>query len=367
MNLLTSGGLGGIETLCRELAKNTTYDDIYVFVFGGGVVYDQMRENGNAVYCLDDSKKITVSKYRKLVELAKDVDIIVVHHGDVFLHTYFLLLKKKYPKKKYVYTAHSCFSNIINNKKPKYKLLIMKYVMGKAISKSDKFISVSKAGLESYKCVFTIPSPKAEIVYNGIGRAFFESPVEKKRAEVIRILYVGRLVSIKGIHLLIESLVNLTKKHNVFLKIVGDGSQLNELKELVNKKNISSYVAFEGAKDNVIPYLKEADIFVYPSTCQEILGISIIEAMSMGNICVANRVGGIPEIISDGVNGFLTEEISSSGVEKAIERAINALSESPEMIDRAIETAQKFSIVNTASELQKIYSRLICDDSMRNI
>ena len=45
-------------------------------------------------------------------------------------------------------------------------------------------------------------------------------------------------------------------------------------------------------------YLKTADIFVYPSICEEVFGISLVEAMSYGVPCVANEVGGIPEILA---------------------------------------------------------------------
>ena len=83
--------------------------------------------------------------------------------------------------------------------------------------------------------------------------------------------------------------------------------------------------------------------------------------MSMGNICIANRVGGIPEIIENGVNGFLTEDSSAQGIQDALEKAIKALRENRGIIEKAQETAKSFSIEKTANELQRVYSTLVSE------
>lgn len=70
-------------------------------------------------------------------------------------------------------------------------------------------------------------------------------------------------------------------------------------------------------------YLSNADIFIYPSTCQEVFGISLVEALSYGVPCVANCLGGIPEIIQDGYNGILTEETSVRGLMIAIKKLLD--------------------------------------------
>ncbi len=364
VNLLTSGGLGGIETLCREVAQNSTYDDSYIFVFKGGDIYRQMKENGNRVFCLEGTKKLSLKKYRKLVELTRDADVIVIHHKDIFLQIYFLLLKKRYQKKKFVYTAHSCFSYDMDSpEKLSVKVALMRRMMRKAIMAADQFVAVSRTGLESYKGFIPMDGRRTAVVYNGISRKFLDDSFEKKptAGSTINLLYVGRLVSVKGVRLLIESLAEISKRHNVSLKIVGDGAERAELEQLAKDEGLSGVVSFEGSKTDVIDYYRESDIFVYPSVWQEVFGISIVEAMSMGNICIANRVGGIPEIISDGVNGFLTDEPSAKGIEKAIERAISALRNDRTIINKAIETANSFSIMKTVSELQKVYSSLLAD------
>ncbi len=364
VNLLTAGGLGGIETLCREIAQNSTYEDSYIFLFKGGVIYEQMKEAGNRVFCLEGTGKLSLEKYKKLVELTKDADVIVVHHKDIFLQTYYLLLRKKYPEKKFVYTAHSCFSKDMDSpNKSSLKVSMMRFFMKKAILAADQFVAVSKAGLNSYDGFVDMSGRRTAVVYNGISRRFFEETEVQKQSpdDRVNLLYVGRLVSVKGVRLLLESMAGIVKRHDVFLKIVGDGPQRSELEEFAAEKGLSDVVSFEGSKTEVINYFKESDIFIYPSVWQEVFGISIVEAMSMGNICIANRVGGIPEIINDGVNGFLTDEATSKGIERALEKAIAALHDDEHIAKEARKTAQSFSIDKTVAELQKVYSNLITD------
>lgn len=83
--------------------------------------------------------------------------------------------------------------------------------------------------------------------------------------------------------------------------------------------------------------------------------------MSYGVPCVANRVGGIPEIIDDGVNGFITNEKSEKGVCDAIERffAMRNSGSIELMKDACEKTAERFSIQATVEHLKDTYEALL--------
>ena len=86
LNLLTSGGLGGIEILNYDLGKYSSEDNGFAFLFGTGLTYDRMRNNGFEVYDLSGyHPKFSLKRYRKLAEIANGYDIITVHHGDPYL------------------------------------------------------------------------------------------------------------------------------------------------------------------------------------------------------------------------------------------------------------------------------------------
>lgn len=82
LHLLTSGGIGGIETLSKDIATYSTYDNSFCFLFGEGIIYDQMKEEGRNVYSLYNGSKLSYSKLHELEIIAKFCDIIVVHHDE---------------------------------------------------------------------------------------------------------------------------------------------------------------------------------------------------------------------------------------------------------------------------------------------
>lgn len=365
LNLLAAGNIGGIEILCKDIGALAPYDNLFCFVSDEGPIYEQMKQMKLNVESLAGRPKLSMFKLRKLIELAKTYDIIVVHHGEPFIRFYYCCLKKIYPSKKYVMTAHSCFEK----QSIYYDCGLIKTSLGRKILKAtikstDTYIFVSKAGMESYMREFDIiPKERSFVVYNGVGTDKLERGKrnEHKTGQDIKLLYVGRLVKVKGINLLIEAVSELKKRYNIRLTVVGDGPEREPLEKQADEFGISDIVSFVGKKTDVMPYLEDADIFVYPSVWEEVFGISIVEAMAFGLITVANRVGGIPEIIQDGVNGFLTDEKSANGIVNAIKKAITVLEKDAEETVRteAKKTAEKFSIKETIKMLQGVLEKTL--------
>lgn len=88
------------------------------------------------------------------------------------------------------------------------------------------------------------------------------------------------------------------------LFLVGDGELLPDVKRQVEGSGLSAHVTFTGAVSDVWPFLDRAHVFCLPST-YESLGIAVLEAMAAGLPVVATRVGGIPELVDEGVTGIL--------------------------------------------------------------
>lgn len=362
LNLLTSGSIGGIESLCRDIGMISYFDNGYCFLFEGGVIYEQMNAKGLTTYCLkDEGGKLSIKKWKKLLEIANNYDIIVVHHGDPFLKLYFYLLTKKI-EKKFVTVVHSCYEKKYFYPNSVLKRWLAKSMYQISMLKSDRILFVSEAGKKSYEKIFRIPQEKSLVVYNGVGIDKLEKGKNLliSKPENYNVTYIGRLDRVKGVDLLIDSVAKLAKKNPMHLSIIGDGSIRMELEKQVRSLGIQSIVTFYGKVSNVVPFLESADIFVYPSVWQEVFGISVIEAMAFGKLCIANRVGGLTEIINDGINGFLTDEVSVEGISRAIERGIKSYQENTfENISKeAKKTAEKFSIMNTTERLYQIYKEL---------
>lgn len=364
VHLLTSGNIGGIEVLCKDIGICADYKNAFCFLFGKGLTYEQMKASCCEVYDFSQYQKVSVRRLKLLIEIAKTGDVIIVHHDDPYLELYYLILQKVLPHKKYISMVHHCYEPEMDKKNVGFlKLILKRNIQRKMFQFSDKLIFVSKAGYKSYLQYYLIDESKVEIIYNGIDEKKINHgrSIKKKINRSLYLLYVGRLVELKGVDDLITAFYKISSQYDLILNIVGDGKQRFYLEEMVKKYGIDNKVKFWGFKQNVTPFLEDADVFVYPSKT-EIFGISLVEAMAYQCICVANNIGGIPEIISNEKNGLLNLSNTTEGLTVKIEQAIRICSDpirKEKMRESAQKTAAQFCVSNTISELGKLCSHLL--------
>lgn len=368
LNLLQSGTVGGIEKLCKDIAGIADYNNAFVFLFYEGLIYDEMKAMGADVHSLAQygEKKINKDRLDALKKLAEPYDIIMVHHSALAVQMCYVYLKKEYPNKKFVFVAHSCFDKRYNYDiyTNPIKRLSRKYYLKKALDVSDKIIFVSEAGKRSYDAHFRIPQDKMIVVYNGI---VFPDPasyvlVPREDGAPYRMTYIGRLTEVKGVQNFLRTIPMLREKGFLCeVWICGDGDYRNTLESLAKELQIEELVSFEGVQRDIQRYLCKTDVFLYPSICEEVFGISIVEALSYGVPCVAYRVGGIPEILSDNQNGMIADELTVESLCEAIERLLVVYqSKQIEEIKRCcLKTAERFTIQNTVKQLKQCCKNLL--------
>ena len=122
----------------------------------------------------------------------------------------------------------------------------------------------------------------------------------------------------KGVLYLVQSASSLlrSRKDLVFL-LVGNGKQEGELKKLCINLKVEKSVVFTGERSDIPEILSIIDVFVLPSI-REGLGLSILEAMACGKPVIATDVGGIPEVVKDGVSGILVPPKDPEALKDAI-------------------------------------------------
>jgi glycosyltransferase involved in cell wall biosynthesis len=179
----------------------------------------------------------------------------------------------------------------------------------------------------------------------------------KKREKLKPILIVTRtLDEVYNIPLSIMAFKDLKKVvPDAKLKIVGDGKLKNEILELVKKENIDD-IEFIGRVPNskIGEILNTADIFINPSN-KDNMPLSLFEALACGLPVISTNVGGIPDYIIDGINGFLIEPNNKEQLTNKILYVLNNQDEVQKIIDNGYQTFEKLTLRNLKSEYLKLY------------
>jgi glycosyltransferase involved in cell wall biosynthesis len=177
------------------------------------------------------------------------------------------------------------------------------------------------------------------------------------------VLFIGRVQRHKGPEVLIRAFRRLPDP-TLRLHIAGAGPALETCRALAaGDARIQLYGFVQGELRQAL--LQNADCMVLPSLWPENYPVSIQEAFQYGPIVVASRVGGIPEMVRDGVNGLLVEPGDEAGIASAIER----LRRSPELSSRlrasALETTRFYDMAYHIAHLTAAYQRLIVTERTR--
>ncbi|MEW6171997.1 MAG: glycosyltransferase [Bacillota bacterium] len=173
---------------------------------------------------------------------------------------------------------------------------------------------------------------------------FLNAPPEPTTSDV---LFAGVLTPLKGIHVLIDAFTRITENLPATqLWIVGRDENREyamELREKVAAFGLADRIHFTGevAQQELARYMARCRVFVLPSK-SEALGRVILEAMAAGKPVIASEVGGIPEMVQDGVTGFLVPPGDPDALADRLYRLLSHPEEAEEMGKRAKVFAEKF-------------------------
>ena len=295
---------GGAEIMCENLTlalKNAGQEVFAVSLYHDRTpIARRMEEAGIRIVYLDKKLGLDLSMVPKLIEIIRRERPDVVHtHLDVI--KYAVLAAKLAGVKKCVHTVHSLADREAEGR-------VQKIINGFYFRRGWSLpVALTPEVRNSVAEFYGLPLSRVSVIYNGIDLSRCVPKTTYETGETVTILHVGRFDVPKNHPGLLEAFRLLLETHpECRLRLVGDGELRPDMEKLAREKGIADFVEFCGMQSNVYPYLHDADIFTLPSI-YEGNPMTIIEAMGTGLPIVASRVGGIPDMISDGESGLLVE------------------------------------------------------------
>jgi len=294
-----------------------------------------------------------ITLFQALVSLvfkSPGYDILHIHAAsDVsFLRkTLFIWIGKAF-NKKVILHMHGGDFDIYYRKSP---ALLKRYIK-RALMSCDKIIVLS----EYWKTFFqyALPDKQVDVLYNGVHASTF-SPYLSAPENIHKFLFMGRLYREKGIYDLIEAvnqLVNVQQHKELLFYIAGNG-EIDKVRTLINNLNLSDNVKLLGwiEDQEKLDWLGRVDTVLLPSYIEG-LPMSIIEAMAAGKIIISTNVGGIPDLLVEQENGYMTDP---GDVEALCDRILHVSSHPEEMTAISRNNIEK---VEALYNLPKIHDHL---------
>lgn len=256
------------------------------------------------------------------------------------------------PKNKTVITNHSNYK-FINEVRHKFFQLTRWSCLNS--------VAISSSVAEDMRRNKVVPrNGNLRVIPNGVDIDLFRCGVIKKNSQ-FRICCVGRLSEEKGFHVLPRIVRRLKNRGvDVSVTVAGEGPERKRLESLIVSHKVEEYISFVGVVDDMPNFFLMHDVFLHPAI-SEGFGIAVIEAMACGILVVASAVGGIPEIIKDGVNGYLIMPDDVEGISEKLIQVASMGEERKKRITREgrLRVEEEFSTEKMSQRYADLYQFLM--------
>ena len=367
MHICSTGDFGGGATYLLSLAAKMNRDKVlqYFVIPEEGELSCELRRRGFDVKVLDLERRFNPVSILRLARMMKESGIDAVHTHDPRTNLYGFLAGRIARARALICTIH-CFLHDypIGRLKKRIYLIIDNFNLRYA----KTIVCVSNAIAEDLVKSRGLPKERIIVIHNAVDLDRVKAA--KNSQEIGRefacdnpgrlIGTVGRMTSEKGHMYLIQALALLAEKFPALkCVIVGDGPLRPELETKCRELGLERVCIFTGVRTDVPNLLSIMDVFVLPSL-SEGFGIALLEAMAMGKPVVATRIGGIPEVVEDGVTGLLVQPGDPKTLANGILEMLSDKERSLEMGRRGREVVSKhFTLESMVAEMEKVYLALL--------
>ena len=373
--LITKSNWGGAQKYVFELSTYMNKGQDIIVAFGG--TGERGAPVGKLAKTLEESRVKTVMipslsrdvhpldeprVFFELLRLYKQEKPDIIHLSSSkigglgsFAGRVYNLLNPK-AKAKIIFTAHGW---AFSESRSRISRAVIRLLSWFTIIFSDKVICLNKKELAQV-ANWPFVKNKLELVYNGIPaeeKKGFIKIEEKPTDTPIQIGTISELTKNKGLTYAIDAISKI-KDRNVMFSVISEGEERANLEKQIKEQGLEDKVKLLGFKDNAGAYIGIFDIFLL-SSIKEGFPYSILEAGLAKLPVIATNIGGIPEIIEDGVSGLLVEPKDPYAIKNALEKLLDspALRKSlGQNLSKVVK--QKFSLDKMIEETEKIYKKI---------
>jgi glycosyltransferase involved in cell wall biosynthesis len=301
---------------------------------------------------IDRQPLFNILGFWKLWKYTRKGDIIAVVYPQLYFPSVWLVSKLKGAKVVLV-SVGITWDSLNMSFREKILYAMVKWLEKIALKGCDLATGIDTRYLtEARKFDRKAADKKIRIIYNFVHTDFY-SPSKKKKQQII--LCPRNLRHARGVDLAIKGMqaVNSVYK-DAKLVVLGDGPIRGELESLIKKLGVNAEIRHAVGKEELREWYRKASIVVVPSRYSEGSSFAGIEAMSCGTPIVVSNIGGLPDIVKDGYNGFMVNP-DAGEIGKAMLKILKDKALAKRMGENGRKMAlQKFSYEKFCEDWKKI-------------
>lgn len=361
--------VGGSGVVATELGKMLAERGHEIHFISSSIPFRLNKIYHNIYYHQVEVNQYSVFQYppydialaSKMAEVANREKLDVLHVHYAIPHAVCAILAKQMSKRdlKIVTTLHGTDITVLG-----YDPSLTDAIKF-GIDQSDIVTAVSNALVnQTYELIH--PDKQIETVYNFIDDRIYQKTDAKhlrtefgiKDNEKV-IIHVSNFRAVKRVQDVVKTFAKISAIMPAKLLLVGDGPEMTIICRLVRQLGLEDQVIFLGKQENLEELYSISDLMLLLSE-KESFGLVVLEAMACGVPCIGTNIGGIPEVIDDGVTGYICEV---GDIEDISKKAIGLL-EDPDLHRQFSEKSlglvkTKFKSDEIVKQYEELYYRLV--------
>jgi N-acetyl-alpha-D-glucosaminyl L-malate synthase BshA len=312
-------------------------------------------------YPLFEHQPYTLALATKMATVAEDENLDLLHVHYAIPHSISAILARESLKPRrrlpVITTLHGTDITLVGADRSYLPITRYGIVQSDGVTAISHYLKKATTEIFDFDNIAVIPNFICETDYQ-------RHPVSQLRAELAPegeplLVHVSNFRPVKRPVDCVEILAHVLKKTRARLVMVGDGSERTNAEHRARCLGIYEHCSFVGKQPKIVDYLSVSDVLLLPSE-QESFGLAALEAMACEVPVIASRVGGVPEVVTDGETGFLSEvgDVEKMGADAA--RLLMNEEMRREMGKRARESAiSRYSTDLVIPQYIKFYERVL--------